>query len=310
MAKSEGEVEVVRKYYFRKDGVTGQTAYDWIGKPFHGLYPVELGDKLGFADDNGSIVVPIIYDRYGHINDSTGLGNDEYLVMRKKGMYGVLKHDGTITVEFKWKDMVAYKLSENLLPVTADGKKWGYVNIATGAQITPAYNEVGVFRNGYASVRVKKKWGLIDADGNMITEPKYLAEFNFSGDFAIVLQGGSIVHQGDSNYGYYKAASNSNWKILNKKGYEIETDCCEISRITDITNIFAITRKENRKEIRILKQFIAFPDYIVTITGSAYMYNEKYIREGIWSVIDYTGTPITIPEEELKKIKENLIAGK
>ena len=52
MAKAEKNFEVVKKYYFRKNGVLETQGYDWIGEACLELYPVELDGKLGFADSN------------------------------------------------------------------------------------------------------------------------------------------------------------------------------------------------------------------------------------------------------------------
>ena len=68
----------------------------------------------------------------------------------------MVKHDGTVVIEFQWKDMELSKLKEDLLPVAIekeDKKKWGFVNIKTGkTQIEPAYDAVEYFEQGFAPV--------------------------------------------------------------------------------------------------------------------------------------------------------------
>ena len=127
MAKAEKNIEVVKKYYFRKKGVVETQGYDWIGEAWFELYPVELDGKLGFADSNGEIVIPIIYDRQCHANDTVLTGNREYLDLKKNNLYGLIKHDGSLVIDFCWIDMELSKLSEDLVPVAID-KKWGFVN--------------------------------------------------------------------------------------------------------------------------------------------------------------------------------------
>lgn len=330
MAKAEKNFEVVKKYYFRKKGVVETQEYDWIGEACFELYPVELDGKLGFADSNGEIVIPIIYDRQTHFNDTVCFGNSEYLDLTKNELYGLIKHDGTIVIEFCWEDMEISKLNEDLIPVASDNK-WGFVNVKTGkVQVTPAYDDVKSFQDGFAPVCIEDKWGLIDVNGSVIVSPKYLLDFYFVGDFAIVFEGGSWEwgYEGDT-----RLISNSNCKILNKKGTEIVTDCSCIKRTGD--NIFTLTTIVKGKNVKSIKQLIAFPDYIVVIDNgeyldgyitargkyskeleydeelnevSAYYTHAKYIGGGTWSVIDYSGKPIDIPDYKLQEVKKSLLA--
>lgn len=329
MAKAEKNFEVVKKYYFRKNGVLEEKGYDWIGEHHRGLYPVELDGKLGFADSNGEIVVPIIYDRENHINDTVWSGNSEYLDLKKNKLYGLIKHDGTLVVDFCWDNMDLTNLNDNLLPVALD-KKWGFVNLNTGkVQVKPAYDEVKFFKNGFAPVRLEKKWGIIDQSGNVIASPKYLVEFNFVGDFAIVFEGGSFRSQGN-----LMLISNSNCKIITKKGTEIATDYYWIEKTG--VNIFTLTREIDGQKINNIKQLIAFPDYILVIDDGDYLegyitpegkYSEKpgyekepkeydyikykhakYIGGGTWSAIDYNGNPIPLSDKTLQDVKKSLLA--
>lgn len=323
MAKADKNFEVVKKYYFRKNGVVETQGYDWIGKVCADhLYPVELDGKLGFADCNGKIVVPIIYDRQGHINDTVWTGNATYLDLQKNKLCGLIKHDGTVVVEFQWDDMNLRSLSEDLIPVAINGK-WGFVNVITGqTQIEPAYDKVEFFKDGFAPVCIENKWGMIDRNGTLITKVKYLLDTHFVRDFAIMFEGGYCEYGRNSRMIY-----NSNCKIINKKGYELVTDCSEIERSG--INTFSLQRRENGKRIESIKQFIVFPEYIVVINNGEYIkgyittegkYSQEYVSEcsyythakytggGTWSVIDYTGKPINIPDAELQKVKEALLA--
>src|SRR5574344_1233313 len=135
MANGEKNLEVIKKYYFRKNGVLETNGYDWIGDAEFNIYPVKLDGKFGFADNNGEIVVPIIYEKCWNINS-------KYIALKKDNLLGLIKHDGTIVVEFCWEDMKLEKLNEALLPVKIN-EKWGFVNVKTGkVQVKPIYSEV------------------------------------------------------------------------------------------------------------------------------------------------------------------------
>ncbi len=325
MTKAEKNFEVVRKYYFRKKGVVETQGYDWIGEECAGhLYPVELDRKLGFADCNGDIVVPIIYDRQMHVNNSVWMSNNTYLDVAKNGLWGLITHDGTVAVEFQWGEIRASEISEDLVPVELKGK-WGFANVMTGQkQIEPVYDEVKFFKYGFAPVRIEDKWGMIDKNGTLITKVKYLLDNHFVGDFAIMYEGGYWEPGRGSRLIY-----DSNCKIINKKGYELVTDCSWIERTG--VNTFILTSKENNKKVKSIKQFIELPNYIIVIENGEYLkgyiteegkYSEevvldtelgycphaKYIGGGTWSAIDYTGKPINIPNDELQKVKDALLA--
>lgn len=328
-AEAEKNFEVVKKYYVRKNGVLESQGYDWIGDACGGdLYPVDLNEKLGFLDSNGEIVIPAIYDRGRYLNNTVILVSREYLDLKKNNLCGLIRHDGSLVVDFCWDDMDLSKLSEDLLPV-AINNKWGYVNVKTGkTQIEPAYDEVEFFKNGFAPVRVDETWGMIDTNGNMIVKPKLLLDTYFEDDFAIVFEGGSWEY-----YFEDRNISNSNCKIINKKGYEIVSDCCWIER-TGI-NTFTLTRSENDQTVETVMHFIPFPDYIVVIKDGKYrrgyitpkgkyctrwVYDKKlqkgsteydhakYVGGGTWSAMDYSGKPIEISNEKLKEIKNSLLA--
>lgn len=326
MAKTQKNLEVVKKYYFRKNGVVEPQGYDWIGEPFMELYPVELDGKLGFADVNGEIVIPTIYDSKGYGNNTVWFPSHEYLDLKKNKLCGLIKHDGSLVVDFCWSGMKLALLSEDLIPVAIENK-WGFVNVKTGkTQVEVAYDEVESFKDGFAPVCINKKWGMIDVNGNMIVKPKYLLDFRFEGDFTIVFEGGYVKY-GPAN----RFIFDSNCKIINKQGYEIVTDCSWIE-VTGI-NIFTLSRKEKGKTVKKVKQLIAFPDYIIVIDDGEYLegyitrgkyskkfeYGEegewpvhythaKYIGGGTWSVIDYSGKPIKISGFKLRKIKKSLLA--
>lgn len=102
----------------------------------------------------------------------------------------MVKHDGTVVIEFQWKDMELSKLKEDLLPVAIekeDKKKWGFVNIKTGkTQIEPAYDAVEYFEQGFAPVCDEKVWGTIDTytltkevDGKRIKTVKQFRMLNY-----------------------------------------------------------------------------------------------------------------------------------
>ena len=62
--------------------------YDFIGIETAGYIRVDIGDKMGFVDIEGNIVIPIEYENdgaYGYVQ-----GNGTYAIVKKNGKYGAV----------------------------------------------------------------------------------------------------------------------------------------------------------------------------------------------------------------------------
>ena len=53
-------------------------------------------------------------------------------------------------------------------------KKWGYINAAGDIVVTPKFDEAGRFDEDVAPVNVGNKWGIINSKGDFVIEPQYL----------------------------------------------------------------------------------------------------------------------------------------
>jgi hypothetical protein len=51
------------------------------------------------------------------------------------------------------------------------GIHWGYSDSTKRIRIQPIFEEVGIFSEGLAAVRVNKKWGIIDTSGKIVINP-------------------------------------------------------------------------------------------------------------------------------------------
>lgn len=188
--KGKRNFDVINKYRINRSGVEYMQLYDWIGnEEFYGLYPVEVNGKIGFVDSDGKKVIQTIYDPINHEEYSSELeGNDEFIALKKNGLIGILKHDGTVVYDFCLHDVCFWNMQENLLPIFLNSK-WGYLSLETmKIKIEPNYDSVCAFHDGYAAVRVGRFWGIIDANGNMIIEPKLNTHCYFSDGFAVLYE--------------------------------------------------------------------------------------------------------------------------
>lgn len=74
--------------------------YDFIGIETAGYIRVDKGDKMGFMDIEGNIVIPIEYENdgaYGYVQ-----GNGTYAIVKKGGKYGAVDMNNKTLVNFNY----------------------------------------------------------------------------------------------------------------------------------------------------------------------------------------------------------------
>ena len=74
--------------------------YDFIGIETAGYIRVDIGDKMGFMDIDGNIVIPIEYENdgaYGYVQ-----GNGTYAIVKKDGKFGAVDMENKTLVNFSY----------------------------------------------------------------------------------------------------------------------------------------------------------------------------------------------------------------
>ena len=152
--------------------------------------------------------------------------------------------------------------------------------------------------------------------------------FDFVNDFAIVYEGGHFNHSTQKNG---SIISDTNCKIINKKGYEIASGYALIER-SGINTFTLIKNTNDGNDVSSeVKQLIPLENYIVVIDNAQYQsgfitsdgkfsekfvfdeekgitstnyINAKYVGGGTWSAIDYEGNAVHALDFDLLKDKE------
>jgi hypothetical protein len=174
------------------------------------------GDKFGFIDKTGKMVVPMKYDfAWGFVDGlarvrKNGIdgcfidnrGNEiiscdydiedrefhDGLIRILTNRWGFLRRDGKVIVAPKFYD--ASEFSEGLARVEIGGKM-GYIDTEGKYAIKPKFlNKALDFKEGLAAVKEKEKWGFIDKAGNCVIKPKYENAYSFHDGLASVEFGG------------------------------------------------------------------------------------------------------------------------
>jgi hypothetical protein len=90
--------------------------------------------------------------------------------------------------EFKALTASSYKIAK----VNRNGK-YGFVNMDGEEIISPIYDEIKDFNNGYASFRINNKWGLINSFGKETINSSYDEPLSFNGNETYATLNGSKV---------------------------------------------------------------------------------------------------------------------
>jgi hypothetical protein len=134
----------------------------------HGLAPVRAKRGFGFIDKTGKTAIKPtwawadpFYDDLAAVNVGGKVKKGGY--QPSGGRWGAITIAGEIAVEPAFKNRLEFR--EGLSPASIDGKLFGYIDRQSKWVIEPRFDAAGRMINGYASVSVGGKFGLIDPSG-------------------------------------------------------------------------------------------------------------------------------------------------
>jgi hypothetical protein len=211
---------------------TGDYARD-----FHdGLAAVEIGDKWGYIDRTGKMVIDP-QPGFGY-RFSEGLAR-AYVAEQKK--FGFIDKTGKMVIApqfsyaFEFIDQLAY---------VAPKWDWGFINSAGAIVIPFKFEDEDRFSEGVAAVgmlthkdaangqpyELYDHWGYIDRTGNYVIAPRFSSADPFSEYFASVIEGkrGYIDHSGKmviampSNYDYEILGYFHDGRVLVDRAAEVQ----------------------------------------------------------------------------------------
>jgi hypothetical protein len=136
--------------------------YDEIGSVSCNRIPVTRKQKTGFADPSGNIVIPLIYDV---VQSGSGKGYfmNNLAIVKSAGRYGIIDTSGKKLVPFVYDNIG--EPSENIVAVKK-GSKWGYLHLNEPySQPALRFEQALAYRDHFAAVQIKGKWGIIDDKG-------------------------------------------------------------------------------------------------------------------------------------------------
>jgi hypothetical protein len=156
------------------------------------LYRFTKGDKAGYIDKTGHVVIPATLPIYA---DEFHSGRVELDVSN-----GVYADTTGRTVINKKSFFRGWEFSEGLaVAMRRDGEKWGYIDPAGAFAISPRFasspnDYVWPFAGGYAKIQVDGKFGYIDHSGEFTVPPAFLDGDSFSEGMARVIVDGPCLY--------------------------------------------------------------------------------------------------------------------
>lgn len=177
------------------------------------------GDKAGFIDRDGKIIVKPTLGYYG--NSGMEFFDGMLLAGASAGPY--IEKTGKIVLDTKYERN--WDFSEGLaVAMKENDGKWGFIDKTGKFVISPRFETypngyVFSFSDGLAMIQVKNNYGYIDRTGEFVISPKFLKGRFFSEGLAWVIAEGPCVRFDDD------AACDSPETLGDKIGDETVSKC-------------------------------------------------------------------------------------
>ena len=143
--------------------------------------------KWGFIDQTGGKVIKGQYDYVESFNDGYAMVKvkDPNTRAERRGVINI-KGEEIIKLREKYSSLSSF---HDGLAAYKENQERGYLNLEGQEVIkNDDWSEVLPFRNGYASIKERGDWGLIDEKGKFVIRPRYKHSLYFVNDLAVVYE--------------------------------------------------------------------------------------------------------------------------
>ena len=173
-----------------------------------GLAAVSKGNKWGFIDKFGKLIIPLEYD-YGEYHSDAELFSEGLAFVKKGNKWGFIDQTGKTVIPFEYD--YGSPFSEGYAVVfngDEDGNgNWRYIDKTGQEVIRTDYNYVHSFKEGLACVIVDGggdniRHGFIDKSGNVIFWLNVKDGYRVSNTMMMEFSDGLVLEYIDGKYGY------------------------------------------------------------------------------------------------------------
>ena len=256
-----------------------------------GLAGFKAGDKYGYINTKGELVIDAIYDKVTPFSDGLALvAIDDSIFF--------IDREGNKVLDWKWDYPFAidcdgvsyYDFKNGMIEVEYNGKS-GMVNKKGEYIIPPKYHRVGTFSEGLIALESNGKWGFVNSQGETVIPFKYEVAGNFNdglapvaydkhylnGKYGYINKKGEVVipfiydYARDFEDGLAIIEKADKYGVINKNGEEVIP--CTYSYISPFREGYAVARKNDTH------YFIDIKGKVLTTLGQGYYISD--FSEGI-----------------------------
>lgn len=204
------------------------------------LYRFIKGEKSGYIDQTGKVVIKPALSFYGNSGDEFFDG----LLLTGVGSGAYVNKNGKITLDTKY--YRNWDFSEGLaVAMKEDNEKWGFIDRTGKFVISPRFESspngyVDSFSDGMAMIKVDEKYGYIDRSGEFVIQPKFLKGNSFQEGLARVIVEGPCMR-----FDHEQPCDSA--ETLGEKG-ERQISACKYAFIDKTGSVISAERFDNAKD--------------------------------------------------------------
>jgi len=160
-----GNEELIEQYEKNRYAYEmSRTSYDYVSEIFGPTVQVRSNGLWGFANADGTALIECEYEKISTFSV------DRAIVKKKGEIYAIDSNNNRIAkLHGKATDFGNY--SDNRVPILIEGswcRATGRFELGTGA-----FEQLGMYSEGYAAAKYEGKWGVIDMEANWLIPAEY-----------------------------------------------------------------------------------------------------------------------------------------
>ncbi len=146
------------------------------------LEPVRVEQRWGFADSQGRLFIPAVYETAAEFSEGLAA------VSTADG-FGYIDETGAVQVALRFSYADQFCDGRALVQFG----KFGYINRAGDWVVRPRFHAGTRFQEGLAAVRMERKWGFIKTNGDWFVLPRFDEAKPFENGRAYVMLNGQAA---------------------------------------------------------------------------------------------------------------------